>query len=374
MKPLISIIFGYRNRDLERVKRCLDSLSVQSFQDFEVVFVDYGSDESYKTEIEKLTKNYSFVNYIYNHTQGMPWNRSHALNTGVRYAKGNYVLFGDIDLIYTPFVLGELASKVNEKTQVYSKVYLLDEKFDRWEQLNEIHPQSFTVSTETGKGGVHIVKKSILESINAYDEYYCFWGVEDRDLFERINQLGVEIQWIDNEKYPVFHQWHADASRAKKNFFPDKWWEKMNIHFQVNIKNPVRNDENWGKLYTFEDRLAYRLPALNYNFFQTGDWMQKGRFATELIELLQNNTDKAVLCVVYKQQKLEKQLEPINKIIRKAASSLVLTQDSERYFQCYKDAIYVIWTLIKETNIIADYAIVDKDDRVEIKLVGKDFK
>jgi glycosyltransferase involved in cell wall biosynthesis len=367
----LSIVFGYRNRDTLRVKRCLDSLSEQNFSDFEVVFVDYGSDENYRNEIEKLAKDYSFVNYVYNHTQGMPWNRSHALNTGVRYAKGDYILFGDIDLIYTPFVLSELLSKADDKTQMYSKVYFLDEKFDRWEQLNEINLQTFELSTERGRGGVHIVKKSILESINAYDEYYCFWGVEDRDLSGRIEQLGIETQWLDNENFPVFHQWHTDVSRAKKGFFPDRWWENMNIHFQLNINNPVRNDDNWGKLYTFDDRLVYRLSELNYDFSQTGDWMQKGKFAIELIDLLQLNPDKAVLCVVYKQQKIEKQLDFINKIIRKAVKSLVLTQDSERYFQCYKDIIYVIWTLIKETNIVADYSIVDKGDRMEIKLVGK---
>ena len=367
----LSIVFGYRNRDTLRVKRCLDSLSEQNFSDFEVVFVDYGSDEKYRNEIENLIKNYSFVHYVYNHTQGMPWNRSHALNTGVRCAKGEYILFGDIDLIYSPFVLSELVSKANDKIQIYSKVYFLDEKFDRWSQLNEIDLQTFEVSTETGRGGVHIVKKSILESINAYDEYYCFWGVEDRDLSGRTEQLGIETQWIDNKNFPVFHQWHPDASRAKKGFFPDRWWEKMNIHFQLNINNPVRNDENWGKLYTFEDRLVYRLPELNYSFPQMGNWMVKGRFATGLIELLQTNPDKAVLCVVYKQQKIEKQLNIINKIIQKALKSLQLAQDPERYFQCCKDAVYVIWTLIKETDIIADYAIVDKGDRVEIKLAGK---
>ena len=367
----LSIVFGYRNRDILRVKRCLDSLREQSFRDFEVVFIDYGSDDNYKAEIERLTKNYSFVKYVYSYTQAMPWNRSHALNTGLRLAQGEYVLFGDIDLIYAPSVLSELTAKVNDKTQVYSKVYLLEEKFDQWEQLNEIDLQTITISTETGRGGVHIVKKMVLESINGYDEYYCFWGVEDRDLSFRLEKTGVTTIWLDAEKYPVFHQWHPDASRAKKGFFPDRWWELMNIHYQLNINKVVRNNSNWGKLYTIEDRLVYSLPELNYNFQQTGDWMMKGKFATDLIESLQRNPDKTIFFVVYKQQKTEKQLHLINKIIKKTARSLLLTQDSEKYFQCYKDVVYVVWTLIKETNVIADYAIIDKGDRIEIKLAGK---
>ena len=39
----LAIVFGYRNREPIRVKRCLESLSKQTDSDFRVVFVDYGS-------------------------------------------------------------------------------------------------------------------------------------------------------------------------------------------------------------------------------------------------------------------------------------------------------------------------------------------
>lgn len=366
----LSVIFGYRNRDTLRVKRCLDSLKVQNFKEFEVVFVNYGSSETFSVEIEELISEYPFVHYFYSDSRDMPWNRSHALNTGVRYAKGEYVLFGDIDLIYSSKVLEALMEIVDDKTQLYSKVYLLEKEFNQWEQLDVIDLNTIIVSTETGRGGVHIVKKSIIESIHGYDEYYSFWGVEDRDLSLRIELLGIETRWNDNEKYPVFHQWHADVSRAKKGFFPHKWWEKMNIHYQLNINTAIRNNEHWGKLIKPEDRLVYTFPEILYTYKPLGDWMQKGRFAVELIELLQNNTDKTIVLHVDKQSRFEKRLQFINTWINKISKSVVIKQDAENYFHAYNDVLFVVWTLIKETNLIRDYAIIDKETEVIIKLVG----
>ena len=78
----ISIVFGYRNRDIARVKRCMDSLKNQTFSDFEVIFIDYGSDESFVRQVRPLIGRYAFAHYYYLYTAGYPWNRSHALNVG----------------------------------------------------------------------------------------------------------------------------------------------------------------------------------------------------------------------------------------------------------------------------------------------------
>ena len=53
---MISIVVGYRNREIERVKRSLDSLLQQKYVDFEMIFIDYGSDHSISKDIEQLLK------------------------------------------------------------------------------------------------------------------------------------------------------------------------------------------------------------------------------------------------------------------------------------------------------------------------------
>src|SRR3954467_4714663 len=101
----LTIVYIYRNRDLERVKRTLDSLKKQTVKDFSVIFIDYGSNDSFKQGVQKIVEEYSFCKYVYNDSRGMPWNRSHALNTGIRLTETDFVFTADIDMIFeTHFV------------------------------------------------------------------------------------------------------------------------------------------------------------------------------------------------------------------------------------------------------------------------------
>ena len=56
---MITIIYPYRNRELERIKHSLDSFARQNNLDFKVIFVDYGSKKdnavNIKPEVEKYT-------------------------------------------------------------------------------------------------------------------------------------------------------------------------------------------------------------------------------------------------------------------------------------------------------------------------------
>ena len=65
---MITILYPYRNRDIERVKRSLDSLALQTDQRFKVLFVDYGSSSKQASQVEQLIISYSFANYIYSYT------------------------------------------------------------------------------------------------------------------------------------------------------------------------------------------------------------------------------------------------------------------------------------------------------------------
>lgn len=63
--PEISIVIGFRNRELARVKNALDSLANQSLKDFELIFIDYGSDESIAQETRTVVGSYNFAKYYY---------------------------------------------------------------------------------------------------------------------------------------------------------------------------------------------------------------------------------------------------------------------------------------------------------------------
>jgi hypothetical protein len=84
MTNTISIVIGFKDREISRVKNSLDSLSLQNSDiNFEVIFVDYGSEEECSNQLLLLMHNFSFVKYVKVNSRGWFWNRSHALNIGV---------------------------------------------------------------------------------------------------------------------------------------------------------------------------------------------------------------------------------------------------------------------------------------------------
>jgi len=77
---MLTILYPYRNREAERVKRSLDSLTAQSSSNFRVLLVDYGSNIDSASAIKELVSRYSFVTYIYNYSEFQPWSRAKAIN------------------------------------------------------------------------------------------------------------------------------------------------------------------------------------------------------------------------------------------------------------------------------------------------------
>lgn len=55
--PFLSFIVGYRNREIERVKLFLESLSFQSDKDLVVILVDFCTTEEISIEIKDLILN-----------------------------------------------------------------------------------------------------------------------------------------------------------------------------------------------------------------------------------------------------------------------------------------------------------------------------
>ena len=377
--PRLSIIFGYRNRDTLRVKRCLDSLSQQSFKDFDVIFIDYGSDDYYSKEIKPVVESYSFTKYYYSFTQGYPWNRSHALNTGVRLTDSEYILFGDIDLIYSERVIESLLNTISDNIQVYSSVYFLNKRFNQWDLLDKINLQSIKKSDDSGRGGVHLIKRDVLEKIRGYDEFYCFWGVEDRDLYSRLDILGVESRWIDSDKHPVFHQWHQMVSNRKKNFFPEKWWDEVNIYYQTNKVRIERNKEDWGKLFSLADRPIYNAHVIPYKIPFCIKSYQKADMICQLIDSIQKLNKGEALSIEFNNTSVNPILNSIIKysnifsrmIHFPIGLDFICNVEKELYSYPQNEILFIIWYLVKREQIISDYSIINDREKIRIKIMAK---
>ncbi|MFT5963710.1 MAG: glycosyltransferase involved in cell wall biosynthesis [Flavobacterium sp.] len=203
----IAILFTYRNRELRRIIRSLDSLKKQHLQNFEVLFIDYGSKKEWASQVKLLISHYDFVTYEYLYTELQPWNKSKALNYAIRNLKSEYFFTADIDMIFHPKFTSILQKKSCPKKGTYFQVGYLSEEESNKELLFEEYIIKFYSNEEAT--GMTLVPVSVIKNIRGYDEFFHFWGSEDTDIHNRLKTIGFEVEYY-NDKTVLLHQWHKN--------------------------------------------------------------------------------------------------------------------------------------------------------------------
>lgn len=269
---MLTILYPYRNREPERVKRSLDSLLQQTNFNFKVVFVDYGSNEALASAIKQLLSGYSFATYVYNFSEFQPWSRAKALNVGLRNSTTDYVFTADVDMIFSPTFITKLYELKDPLKAYYFKVGFLNEQESKANKVFENYTVDF--STGVGAQGLSFFSLKKLEAVNGYDEFLHFWGAEDIDIHNRLEKTGIESIFYSQEIL-LLHQWHKSYRKAEKPTLT-KDLQLTNIvkinHQQLILnkrseKVQVNNDK-WGEAISksdFEELLQHRKEQLLFN-------------------------------------------------------------------------------------------------------------
>lgn len=212
---MITLMFPFRNRDLNRVKKSLDSLQGQTDMSFQVHFVDYGSNPEIAKEVETTVLKYSFVKYTYHPTNFQPWNKSRALNSIIKNLKSDFCFVADIDMIFHHEFIEKANHLKNSEKVTYFKVGFLDESETAQTKLFNDYKIDFESTFEAT--GLTLFPVEKLKAVNGFDEFYHFWGSEDTDMHVRLKNLGCEINFYDC-KVLLLHQWHQSyRSKESKN-------------------------------------------------------------------------------------------------------------------------------------------------------------
>lgn len=364
----LTIVFGYRNREVERVKRCLDSLSVQSESNFNVVFVDYGSEFPKADQIKELVSSYSFCRYIYNDTRGMPWNRAHALNSGILMSEGKFTMTSDIDLIFSKHFIKEILANVNEHVELHANAFALPKKFKAWDSLPNRSKLNFSSRDLTALGLVQVVLTSALKEVRGFDEYYRIWGAEDEDLNQRLVKMGLVTKWLDLEYVPVFHQWHASSGFRTKKSIPNGWQKNLSHYLRSNIGTVKRNSEQkWGKIFTADSRKSFlylRSKSFNKDLLFEGTPVFQA--VHEIYQAFQMLNSGQSLQIVYsddrlselKKSSLYKLINKFNQLSNRYKWPLLLTNDLSyfgNYNTTYDFRDMIMYFLLNKGNDLEDY-------------------
>lgn len=93
-KIVISVLMSVFNTDFVLVKRAIDSVLNQDFQDFELIIIDDGSNNNIHYQVLDYAKQHEDkVVYLRHKNSG----QSNAINRGISYSRGEYITILDAD-------------------------------------------------------------------------------------------------------------------------------------------------------------------------------------------------------------------------------------------------------------------------------------
>lgn len=248
----LTFVACYRGRDVQRLKRSLDSLKDQTCPDFEMILVDYGSHSACSSEIRQLLGDYSFCRYCYSDTRGWMWNRSAALNTGARLTDREFLFLTDVDIVYPPWFVERVREHMAKDVFFASECFRCPKGFDSWVELRRGSLSHAWLSLK-GKG-LACCARSGLEAVGGLDERYGYWGQQDKDFVERLARSGTRDLAIPD--LYCYHQWHPHVIYE----LPFSVQFNTLVRYygaQAEARVKANERREWGKPVHSEDRPIY---------------------------------------------------------------------------------------------------------------------
>lgn len=164
-EPLISIIVPVFNKE-NYLRKCLDSILNQDYQNFELIVINDGSTDSSKIICEEYAANTDKIILVHKENGGV----SSARNIGLQKAKGEWITFVDgddyisknylnvvLDKEDSDFLIVDINRVKNEKVE--RKLHFENEKLDLSSFL-----QKFKVYPNYAELGSKFMKRSIIEN------------------------------------------------------------------------------------------------------------------------------------------------------------------------------------------------------------------
>ena len=244
-----SFILSFYNK-LDYLKLIFAGLERQTFNDFEVLIADDGSEIELVEQIEKLSLNYSFpVKHLWQEDKGFRKNK--IFNKAIRSASSDHLIFIDGDCVpHSRFIsehfearkLGvcftgrrvnlspKITSLLNEKNvrngylENRNLVLITDGLFGKSIDVEK----GFYTSNRIVRDLVNRKKRGILGcnfslfkddmlKINGFDERYEAPSIgEDSDIQYRLELAGVAIKSLNNAAVQ-YHLYHKLQDRPQKN-------------------------------------------------------------------------------------------------------------------------------------------------------------
>ncbi len=168
---MISVIIPSYNR-AHIIQRAIDSVLSQTYECFEIIIVDDGSDDNTKSIVSSIKDNR--IRYIYQENKGV----CTARNKGIFQAKGDYLTFLDSDDYANQNWLSDFNEKIldNSFDLIFCdiKIFYLHDKTEKI--VRALYPYLDNKYDEVGLylAGAFCVKNAFIKKIGGFDEKIKF--------------------------------------------------------------------------------------------------------------------------------------------------------------------------------------------------------
>jgi glycosyltransferase involved in cell wall biosynthesis len=319
MNNSVTIVIPNRNRNLETVGRSLSSIVSQLDDSTKLVVVDYGSSESYQSDLESLINSFTSIQLILCPTQGQLFHKTRAINMVLKDCTATYFMVLDMDCIVHPQFIKKAMQLVREDV-VYNFPYgfLQREESKLSKKFNE-----YNIDFMGGLTGTAIFPTHHLQSLNGFDEFYHNWGAEDADMFDRLERIGVATV-LYQEELLLLHQWHEKNYRnpKSKQAFHSHLEKVNHEYYELSRKrNTTKANLNhqWGLLCDPKEYAVLK-ESLETWYFKNYRQEVEGLF----VSLAEHPLDRPVLIRI---SKVSINLKEATKALLKKKSKPVLSMD-----------------------------------------------
>jgi glycosyltransferase involved in cell wall biosynthesis len=206
--PKVSVILPARNEE-NFIKKCLDSLLNQDYENYEIIAIDDSSEDSTGKIIEEYSKKNSKIKFIKARPKPDGWmGKNWACMEGFAKAAGNLLLFTDSDTVHSKNVISlavsHLFSQNLDVLTVSPKMLCLD----MWTKITLpmistfLHTRFSALrvndpNKKTGYffGSFFIIKKQVYESVGMH-EGVKHEIIEDGALGKKVKESGFKMKMV----------------------------------------------------------------------------------------------------------------------------------------------------------------------------------
>ena len=217
--PLVSIVIPTYSRPMF-LKRCIESALKQTYENIEIFVVDDNNpdtEERHETEVIMLDyKNNEKITYLkHEHNR----NGSAARNTGWKKSSGKYITFLDDDDEIDPKKIAKQVQCMENLDESWGACYtgykLLKENGDAQIssecRMGDCYLAALMRTMFMGSGSNLFIRKSIVDSINGYDETFQ----RNQDIEFMVRVLEKHKLAFVNEPLLIIHQ---EGNRINRTF------------------------------------------------------------------------------------------------------------------------------------------------------------